>query len=131
MIYIDSCIPMYLVGADHPNKSRVIELVNSLISANEVFVTSAETFQEILHRYRALHDMKNLKAAYSALEEMVTDVFDITKADTDNALHFAIEYSSLSSRDCLHSAIMKRKKCLKIWTYDKCFDEVSSFIRIF
>ena len=56
MIYVDSNVPMYLVGAEHPHKSRVVALVSQLLSARDQLVTSAETFQELLHRYRALGD---------------------------------------------------------------------------
>lgn len=122
---------MYLVGADHSLKKRVIELVSSLAATGEVFVTSAESFQEIIHRYKALNDSKHLKAAYGALEDMVDQVFDVTKKDTDLARHFSFEYPSLSSRDCLHTAIMKKVHCSKIWTYDQRFDEIPQIIRIY
>src|SRR5688500_10831337 len=66
VIYVDSNVPMYLVGADHPNKTRTIELVAQLLSARERLITSAETFQEILHRYLAIGDRRHLDAAYEA-----------------------------------------------------------------
>ena len=58
MIYIDSCIPMYLVGRDHPNKHRVLELLPSLINGNQKLVTSVETLQEIVRRYLSLKNLK-------------------------------------------------------------------------
>ena len=54
MIFIDSNVPMYLIGSDHPNKRRARELLEQLIDARELLATSAEVFQEILHRYVAI-----------------------------------------------------------------------------
>lgn len=121
---------MYLVGADHPLKSRVVELVSSLLSAHEELITSAETFQEIIHRYLALQNRVYLATAYEALEAMVSRVVDVTKADTDLARYFSAQQPVLSSRDCLHAAIMKRIGCKKVWTYDVRFDQVSFLVRV-
>lgn len=130
MIYVDSNVPMYLVGADHPLKGRVVELVPQLLSAREVLVTSAETFQELIHRYLALRDRQHLGAAYEALEAMVTSVADITKADVDAARAMSGAQPSLSSRDCLHVAVMRRLGCAKVWSYDTGFDTVPAIQRI-
>ena len=121
---------MYLVGAEHANKRRVIELIPQLLSARERFVTSAETFQEVLHRYLALHDRRHLSAAYEALEAMVSIVAEITKEDVDGARAVSGHYPALSSRDCLHVAVMRRMSCERIWSYDTGFGAVASIQRI-
>lgn len=130
MIYIDSCIPMYLVGREHPNKQRTMEMVSRLVEARETLVTSAEVFQEIIHRYKGISDFKHLNAAYEALEEMATLVFDVTKKEVDLARTLSIQHSSLSSRDCLHVALMKQSGCRQIWTFDTGFNLVPSLQRI-
>jgi predicted nucleic acid-binding protein len=128
--YVDSNVPMYLVGAEHPHKSRVIELIPRLLLAHERLVTSAETFQEILHRYTALRDREHLNAAYEALEAMVSFVSEVSKADVDAARTISGDYPQLSSRDCLHVAIMRRLGTTKIWSYDTGLDVVASLQRI-
>ena len=35
VIFIDSNIPMYLVGRDHPNKHRAAEVLRQLVRAEE------------------------------------------------------------------------------------------------
>ena len=35
MIFVDSNVSMYLVGAHHPNKTRAMELVDGLIRGGE------------------------------------------------------------------------------------------------
>ena len=130
MIFVDSNVPMYLVGADHPLKRRVIELVPQLLGAHEVLVTSAEVFQEIVHRYVALRDKSHLSAAYEALEAMVTAVSEVTKADVDRARSLSAQYDGLSSRDCLHVAVMRRLGTDRVWSYDDRFDAVPAIRRV-
>lgn len=130
MIYVDSNVPMYLVGAEHPNKQRVVELVSRLLSARERLVTSAEAFQEILHRYLAIRDRRHLAAAYEALEAMASVVFDVTKGDVDEARAISGSYPELSSRDCLHVAVMRRIGVTRIWSYDAGFDAIPAIQRV-
>lgn len=130
MIFVDSNVPMFLVGGDHPLKRRVVEVAPRLVAAREVLVTSAEAFQEIIHRYLAIRDRAQLNAAYEALETMVSITFDVTKPDVDQARAISAEYDGLSSRDCLHVAVMRRLACSKVWSYDAGFDAVPSFQRI-
>ena len=54
MIFIDSNVPMYLVGAAHPNKERALEILAKLIRDEERLITDVEVYQEILHRYTAI-----------------------------------------------------------------------------
>jgi len=55
LIFIDSNIPMYLVGAMHPHKADAQQLLARCVSRRERLVTDAEVLQEILHRtWRAL-----------------------------------------------------------------------------
>lgn len=42
MIFVDSNIPMYLVGASHQHKERSLTLVTKLIRDEEVLVTDVE-----------------------------------------------------------------------------------------
>lgn len=53
VIFIDSNIPMYLIGGPHPKKAEVRILVERL-AAGQRLVTSAEVLQEVLHRCTAI-----------------------------------------------------------------------------
>lgn len=130
MIYVDSNVPMYMVGADHPNKRRVIEVSSQLTGAREQFVTSAETFQEIVHRYLALRDRDHLNAAYEALEALVNETATVSKDDVDEARALTAQHVGLSARDALHVAIMRKIDCSRLWSYDAGFDRVPSIRRI-
>ena len=54
MILVDSNVPMYLVGAEHPHKTDAQRLLERLTMDKRRLVSDAEVLQEILHRYAAL-----------------------------------------------------------------------------
>ena len=66
MIFIDSNIPMYLVGASHPHKTNAQLWLEKLIREHQRLVTSAEVLQEILHRYVAIHRRDAIQPAFHA-----------------------------------------------------------------
>ena len=47
MIFIDSNMPMYLVGTDHPHKVDARRLLERCIAEGQRLVTDAEVFQKI------------------------------------------------------------------------------------
>ena len=52
-VFVDSNIPMYVIGGEHPNRSVAQRLVSDAAMAQHRLVTDAEVLQEILHRCRA------------------------------------------------------------------------------
>ena len=81
MIFIDSNIPMYLIGAPHPHKSEAQVLLERLVAAGQRLVTDAEVLQEILHRYTAIGKREAIGPAFQAVLDVVDDVLAIEKAD--------------------------------------------------
>jgi predicted nucleic acid-binding protein len=68
MIFIDSNIPMYLVGAPHPHKADARRLIEEAIARREALVTDAEVLQEILHHDVAITGARpsSLRAGFDA-----------------------------------------------------------------
>ena len=85
MIFIDSNIPMYLVGAEHPNKAAVERKLEVLIRNHDRLVTDVEVPQEILHRYTAIKRRNAIQPAFDALLGIVDEVFPIELRDVDRA----------------------------------------------
>jgi predicted nucleic acid-binding protein len=73
VIFIDSNIPMYLIGASHPNKDLARRLLEMCIERSERLVTDAEVLQEILHRYIAIR-RRDALPAFNALLGVVDEV---------------------------------------------------------
>ena len=54
-VYIDSNIPMYAAGLEHPNKEPSIKILESVSSGKVIGVSSTEVLQEILYSYQAVN----------------------------------------------------------------------------
>jgi predicted nucleic acid-binding protein len=121
MIFVDSNIPMYLVGAEHPNKIGAQQLLEWAIHARERLVTDVEVLQEILHRYVAIHRRKAIQPAFDAILNVVDEVFPILLGDAERAKEIVSE-TELSARDALHLAVMERENVVQIMSFDTDFD---------
>ncbi|MFL6236427.1 MAG: type II toxin-antitoxin system VapC family toxin [Thermoanaerobaculia bacterium] len=131
MIFIDSNIPMYLIGTDHPHKLQAQELIERAIEAQERLVTDAEVFQEILHRYDAIARREAIKLAYDLLLGIVDEVFAIDLLDLQRARDILIGTKDLSARDSLHVAVMERHGVEQIMSFDGGYDEITTITRIY
>jgi hypothetical protein len=129
LIFIDSNIPMYLVGTVHPHKADARQLLETAIAARELLVTSAEVLQEILHRFVAINRRDAIQPAFDALLGVVDEVIAIESADVMRAREFVLGMPDLSARDALHAAVMARENIERIMTFDAAFDRVPGISR--
>ncbi len=118
MIFVDSNIPMYLVGAARPRKVDAQRLVEAAIGAGERLVTDAEVLQEILHRYIAIGRRDAIQPALDAVLGVVDEVYAIALADVERAKTIVLGRERLSARDALHLAIMGRERVSRIMSFD-------------
>jgi predicted nucleic acid-binding protein len=130
MILVDSNVPMYLVGADHPHKVDARRLLEAAIAAGERLVTDAEVLQEILHRYVAIDRGDAIQPAFDAVLGIVDEVFTVTLADVERAKAIVLGKRRLSSRDALHVAIMERERIERVISFDRGFDAVPGVTRL-
>ena len=130
MVFIDSNIPMYLVGSPHPHKADARRLMEGLISAGERLVTSAEVMQEIIHRYVAIQRRDAIQPAFEALLGVVDEVYPVEQADVEAAKTLLDGIPSLSARDALHVGVMKRREVGRILSFDAGFDAVPGLVRL-
>ena len=130
MIFVDSNIPMYLVGAEHPHKHDAARMVEKLIVSGSRMVTDAEVLQEILHRYAAIGRKDAVQPAFDAILGVVDEVFPVELADVERARMMLLESSRRSSRDALHLAIMKKHRVSSILSFDSGFDGIPGVERV-
>ena len=123
MILVDSNVPMYLVGAAHPNKEAARILLERAITDGELLVTDAEVLQEILHRYVAINRRDAIEPATAALLGVVDEVFPVVRTDVERARQIVLG-TRLSARDAVHLAIMQRRGIDRILTFDRAFDKI-------
>lgn len=122
MIFVDSNIPMYLVGAPHPHKTDARRWLEELVSSRERLVTDAEVLQEILHRYVSIARPDAIQPAFDALLGVVDEVFPVDRAVVERAKAIVLGRKGLSARDAIHLATMQVHGIKRILSFDRGFN---------
>ena len=130
MIFVDSNIPMYLIGADHPNKERARLLLEDSIRREERLVTDTEVFQEILHRYSAIRRPEAIQPAFDLLRDITDEIFAFDMQDIEAAKEKLLKVPGVSARDVLHLAVMQRQGIDRILSFDAGFDSSQEVSRL-
>ncbi len=130
MIFVDSNVPMYLIGGSHPNKELAIRAVEAVVKRRERMVASAEVLQEILHRYRASGRSELIQPCLRTLLGMVDEVFSVEQEDVLRARDVLMATPQISARDSLHVAVMERRGVSRILSFDRGFDRVQTLERV-
>jgi len=121
---------MYLVGAEHPNKGRAKLLLEKMLLAEEALVTDAEVFQEILHRYVALGRQDAIGPAFKVLNSIVAEIYPVEFVDVGAARAILEKTPTMTARDAIHLAIMRRREVTRIFSFDRDFDGHPGVLRV-
>lgn len=130
MIFVDSNVPMYLVGAPHPHKADAHRLLERAVVDGTRLVTDAEVLQEILHRYVAIGRRDAIQPAFDAILQVADEVFPIEEADAQAAKSVVLGSPRLSARDAIHVAVMRRRGVARILSFDAGFDGIPGVTRV-
>jgi len=130
LILIDSNVPMYIVGASHPNKVAALRILEKAIMDRQRLVTDAEVFQEILHRCVSINRRQVIQPAFDALLALVDSVLAIERETVVEAKQIVLGYPQLSARDAVHLAVMRLHGIDRILSFDSGFDGFQGITRI-
>jgi uncharacterized protein len=130
LIFVDSNIPMYLIGSPHPRKADSQRLLERCLAERQRLVTDAEVLQEILHRYMAIGRPDAIQPAFDALLGVVEEVFPVDLEAVERAKSILLGATRLSSRDALHVAVMERQGVTRILSFDTDFDGFPGISRV-
>lgn len=130
MVFVDSNVPMYVAGRDHPLREPAQRFLARGRAGEVDICTSTEVLQEILYRYCALKRRDLAGAVYDLFVQMCPVVLPVTLADTDRARRLVTEVPRLSARDALHAAVMLNHDITEIATFDRGFDAVKAISRL-
>jgi len=122
MIFVDSNIPMYLIGAAHPHKADARRLLEKAVSERQRLVTDAEVLQEIMHRYVAINRREAIQPAFDALLGIADEVFAVDRPATERAKEIVLGHTRISARDAIHLAIMEKHQIAQVLSFDTGFD---------
>jgi len=130
VIFVDSNIPMYLVGVPHPNKEPARRALEELVAAGESLCTDAEVLQEILHRYTAIRRPEAIDPAFESVMGIVDVVYPIERTDVERARRLLRTTPRLAARDALHVAVMQARDIGRILSFDSGFDGIPGIVRL-
>ena len=130
MIFVDSNVPMYVAGRDHPLRDPARRFLERARAGDVDICTSTEVLQEILYRYAALKRRDLAFAVYDLFVQICPVIFPVTLADTDRAKAVMMKTDGVSVRDAIHAAVMLNNSVSKIATFDEGFDAIEGVERV-
>lgn len=129
-IFIDSNIPMYVAGRDHPLREPARRFLARVQAGEWESCTSTEVLQEILYRYVGMRRPDLAIEVYDLFVSICSTVLPVTIADTDRARDLVREGSAASMRDLVHAAVMLNNEVTTIASFDAGFDRVKGIERL-
>ena len=130
MIFVDSNVPMYLIGADTSRKAAARRLLERAIVDDEPLATDVEVLQEVLHRYLVIEQHEAIGPAWEAIVGVVDVIHPVEVEDVSRARRLIAAATSLSARDALHVAVMQRYGITRILSFDTGFDGITGIERL-
>ena len=120
-VFIDTNIPMYAAGSEHPNRQPSQKILEK-ISRRQIFgVTSVEVLQEILHRYQTINMLSSGIEIFEEFSNIVDEILPINFKILENAKNILSGNPDILTRDAIHAATMEHYNIDYIATFDKHF----------
>ncbi len=129
-VFVDSNIPMYVAGRDHPNREPARRFLERVRSGEIEACTSTEVLQEILYRYSALRRVELAVQVYDLFVQLCPVIVPVTLADTDRAKTVLGSVPNVSVRDAIHASVMANNDVTAIATFDAGFDRMPTISRV-
>ena len=119
MIFVDTNVFAYAVGTPHPlrEQARTFFRDNGIVGMN--LCTSAEVIQELLHIYRPVERLEDMRRALEVIADADIAVWPLEHEDIALAMTLAEQYPARSARDLCHLASCQRRGIARIKTYDR------------
>jgi len=130
MVFVDSNVPMYVAGRDHPLRDRARRFLERARSGDVDICTSTEVLQEILYRYAALKRLDLAASVYDLFVHICPTVLPVALADTDRARALLVSSRGITVRDAVHAAVMLNHDVSEIATFDEGFDALDGIARV-
>lgn len=124
MVFVDSNLPMYVAGREHPLRDPARRFLERARAGEVDICTSTDVLQEILYRYTALKRRDLAAVVYDLFVQLCPTVLPVTLADTDRAKSLLSTSAGVSVRDAVHAAVMLNHDVREIATFDEAFDRI-------
>ena len=129
--FIDANVPIYASGREHAYKEPCGRVLMAVAEHPTSFVTDAEVLQELLHRYLAsgrwVLGREVLQGFAELMHGRIEPVYEV---DIELAAELADRHPTVSARDLVHAAVMKRLGSVQIISSDTDFDRIPGVLRL-
>ncbi|CUU37419.1 MAG: type II toxin-antitoxin system VapC family toxin [Fimbriimonadales bacterium] len=132
LVFLDTNIVMYAVGAEHPYRVPCQKVLQAVASGTLSAAIDTEIIQEILHRYGALQRYREAVEVAEKLIALVSVVYSVTLDDMRRAMEIFRQYASqgVHARDAIHAAIILGHSIPYIVSADRHFDLIPEVRRL-
>ncbi len=119
MIFVDTNVFAYAIGTPHPLRGEARVFFKEHGTASMNLCTSAEVIQELLHLYRPVDRLEEMRHALEMIADAGITVWPLEYEDAALAATLATQHPTLSARDLCHFASCQRRGITQIKTYDR------------
>ncbi len=130
-VFLDANVPIYASGREHPNKVYCARILMMAAENPLSFVTDAEVLQELLHRYLSQRRWTLGREVVKGFAEVMHDRIEpVFVEDIVEAARLADLDQTVSARDLVHAAVMRRVGIERIVSSDTDFDRLPGITRL-
>ena len=129
-VFLDTAVLMYAAGGEHPLRDPCRAVLRRVTDGNLEAVISAESVQEILHRFTRIGRRAEGVALANAALDLFAPVLPITHALMRRLPALIEQHPSLAARDLVHVATCLQEGITDIVSPDRGFDTVPGIRRI-
>ncbi|MGH9815426.1 MAG: type II toxin-antitoxin system VapC family toxin [Candidatus Acidiferrales bacterium] len=130
MIFLDTNILLYALGAPHALKSVCADLLRRVGAGSVQAITNTEVVQEILHVYSRRGERKKGLAVARDTVALFSDLLSVTRNDAILACDLMRRYPTVGARDAIHAATMFSNGIQRIVSLDPDYDVIREIERI-
>ncbi len=129
--FIDANVPMYAAGDEHPLREPSIRVMQMVTANPDRFLTDAEVFQEIIHRYVSVRRWPHGREVFNGfVETMYRRIEPVYAGDVVHAAALADDHPGINARDLVHAAVALRLGVSGIISTDTDFDRLPVITRL-
>jgi len=129
-VLVDSCIPLYALGAASPWREPCRRVLARLASGELTGLASTEMIQEVVHhRLRVTGDRSLAVADGRDVSELVT-VIAFDEVVLAAALSLIERHGTIRGRDAVHAATAITQGVAQVVSIDPAFDDVPGLTRL-
>ena len=129
--FVDTNIPIYAAGRDHPSKEPCARIIRAIASNSTQYVSDAEVLQELIHHYLRTNRWAVGREILRRFETLLRGHIEpIYPQDVFDASRLADQVPHASSRNLVHAAVVHRLGINLVISTDSDFERIPNVQRL-